>query len=427
MAARDGAALSRLAAEAQRLSLPARSLVLLASALSRKEARALLRWAQGRHPADYYIPYDLGTLLAKMNLLEINKGAAPADLEEAVGCLRVAVALRPDATTAYTHLGVALSHKLQWHDAIAAFKKAIKLDPTNNVAPNNLAMTYSSLGAAMAAKSQRDDAIAAYNDAIAAYKKVIKIRPKDAAAYINLGIALAAKGQRDDAIAAYEKAIKIDPKHAVAYINLGIALAAKGQRDDAIAAYKKAIKLDRKQATAHYGLGNALLAKGQWDDAIAAYKKAIELNPKYAWAYNNLGNALSAKDQRDDAIAAYKEAIKLDTKFAVAYNNLGNTLSAQGRRDEAFAAYKKAIELNPNFARLHLGRACQGWAGGSSRPVAVRFQKQAGGPRCLVRLCGAVPVSWRGRRVPPSSPGAARALRQHHRPGHCRARCAAPA
>jgi TPR repeat len=61
-------------------------------------------------------------------------------------------------------------------------------------------------------------------EAIAAYHKAIDIDPKNAPAYTDLGLALAAQKKLPEAIAAYHKAIDIDPKHAFPYTNLGNAL-----------------------------------------------------------------------------------------------------------------------------------------------------------------------------------------------------------
>src|SRR5262249_4459249 len=87
-----------LRAPARKLSLPPSSLELLALSLSaageRDAALALLRWARGRHPTDFWIPLVLGNLLGRAQ----KQNPVPVDLEERIGCYRVAVALRPDAS-----------------------------------------------------------------------------------------------------------------------------------------------------------------------------------------------------------------------------------------------------------------------------------------------------------------------------------------
>jgi serine/threonine protein kinase/Flp pilus assembly protein TadD len=332
----DGAVLGRLSQAARRLSLPPTSLDLLASALKfagqHEEAVDLLRWARGRHPADFWIAFNLGNFLGQ------GKQSLPVHLEEEIGCYRVAVALRPEAIAAHSSLGNALSSKGQLDDAIAAFRQAIALDSKFAAAHNNL-------GSALWAKGQ-------LNDAIAAFRQAIALDPKFAAGHYNLGIALRAKGQLDDAIAAFRQAITLDPKVAATHYNLGIALSDKRQLDDAIAAFRQAITLDPKHAMAHGNLGISLSAKGQLDDAIAAFRQVIELDPKDARAHNNLGLALSAKGQLDEAIAAYRQAIEIQPSYAEAHCNLGGMLARQGCFAESLAYYRLGHELGskrPNW------------------------------------------------------------------------------
>jgi tetratricopeptide (TPR) repeat protein/serine/threonine protein kinase len=368
---RDGTELVRLSKEARRLTMPPTSLELLAIALyrndRREEALDLLRWARGHHPTDFWIAFDLG------NSLELATTSDPVDLEERIGCYRVAVALRPNASVAHNNLGSALMAKKQLDEAIAEFRKAIDLDP-------KYALAHTGLGYALTDKNQLDEAIAecrkaieldpkladAHNnlgsalmakkqldEAIAEYREAIDLAPKYALAHNNLGIALATNKQLNEAIAEFHKAIDLDPKYATAHFSLGIALYAKKELNEAIAEFRKAIELDPKNAQAHHNLGTALHDKNEFDEAIAEYRSAIDLDPKYALAHNNLGNALKAKKQLDQAIAEYRKAIDLDPKLADAHYNLGIALQAKNQLDEAIAAYRNAIDLQPNLAEAH--------------------------------------------------------------------------
>ena len=59
------------------------------------------------------------------------------------------------------------------------------------------------------------------DEAIAEYRKAIRLKPDLAEAHHNLGIALASQGKLDEAIAEYRKAIRLKPDVAEAHINLG--------------------------------------------------------------------------------------------------------------------------------------------------------------------------------------------------------------
>ncbi len=186
-AKKDSAALAHLSKEARQLSLPPSSLFLLARALGdtdqRAEAVGLLRWARSRHPADFWIALLLGQFLDET-------GAEPANLEERIGCFRVAVALRPAAASAHTNLGMALKDKGQLDDAIAEYQRAIALDQNN-------ALAISNLGYALKDKGELDDAIDAC-------KRAIAIDPNSATAHNTLGAALHDKHQVDAAIVEFK-------------------------------------------------------------------------------------------------------------------------------------------------------------------------------------------------------------------------------
>ena len=336
VAARDGAALARLSEQSRQLPLAPADHWRLARALGSlgrsDEAEVLLRQARTRYPADFWIAIELGILLS-------TKDAAPGDIEERVGCYRVAVALRPQSSAAHTNLGGALYHKKQFGDAIAEFKTAIQLEPKDSVSHYNLGM-------ALLQNSQLVDAIAEYNKAIA-------LDPNSAPAHNSLGNALKAIGLLDDAIVELKKAIDIDSKNAKAHSDLGSAWHAMKRLDSAIAEFKTAIALDSKLAPAHYNLGNALRDQKQLDAAIAAFKKAIELDAKFPSAHYNLGIVLVAKGKPEDAIPEYKKAIVLDPKHVNAHYSLGNALYGKRQWDDAIAAYQKAIALDSNYAEAY--------------------------------------------------------------------------
>ena len=170
-------------------------------------------------------------------------------------------------------------------------------------------MAYNNLGIAL-----RDQKKLA--EAIAAYHKAIELDPKYAEAYTTSASPCRDQKKLAEAIAAYHKAIELDPKYAYAYNNLGIALRDQKKLPEAIAAFHKAIELDPKYAEAYNNLGIALRDQKKLDEAIAAYRKAIELDPKYAVAYNNLGIALRDQKKLAEAIAAFHKAIEIDPKFA---------------------------------------------------------------------------------------------------------------
>jgi serine/threonine protein kinase/Flp pilus assembly protein TadD len=372
--AHDKPALRRLSARARRSSLPPSSLVQLAGTLyaegEHKEPLAVLRWGRGRHPTDFWLHFELGNQL----YFGKQQTRTPVEREEAIGCYRAALALRPEVGAVHANLAYALYEKGELDEALAECHEAVRLQPDQASAQYNL-------GLALHATGQVNEAISAYrkairlkknfaaahcnlgnvlrekgrfDEAIAESLEAIRLK-KDlvAEAHNNLGLARHAKGQLDKAIAAFHEAIRLKKDDPIAYGNLGNVLQDKGRFDDAIAAFRQALQFKKDDALAYHGIGIALRAKGQLDEAITAFRQAVRLKKDFFEAFNNLGVTLAATGRLDEAIAAFQEAVRLRKQSAMAHNNLGIALSERGRVDDAIAAFREAIRLKKDYAEAH--------------------------------------------------------------------------
>jgi tetratricopeptide (TPR) repeat protein len=248
------------------------------------------------------------------------------------------VALRKQLGEAYYEL----SNGLLWprgakssmpsRDGLRAAQHAVNLSPENGSAYYNLGVALSDL--------KRHD------EAIAAYKKAIAIEPR-ATRFNGLGNVYRDLGRHDEAIAEFQRAIQLDPKFAAPHNGLGNVYRALGRHEEAIAAYQRAIQLDPQDAYPHHGLGNVYRDLGRHEEAIAAYQRAIQLDPQYAYPHNGLGIVYRDLGRHEEAIAAYQRAIELDPQYAYPHNGLGIVYRDLGRHEEAIAAYQRAIELDP--------------------------------------------------------------------------------
>ena len=116
---------------------------------------------------------------------------------------------KPDSAEEYYELGNRLAKQGKNDEAIAAYERAIELEP-------NLAIIHNNLGN-MLLRQQK------YSEAIAAYEQAIGLEPKLAMAHSNLGNILTYLGRNDEAIAAYERAISHQPDYHPAKFGLTIA------------------------------------------------------------------------------------------------------------------------------------------------------------------------------------------------------------
>jgi tetratricopeptide (TPR) repeat protein len=203
--------------------------------------------------------------------------------------------------------------------------------------------------------------------AIAAFEKALEIDPKFHDAWKNLvvtwnkrGNILKNLGRYTEAMAAYNKALEIDPKCHFAWNNLGGTLNDLGRNTEAMGAYKTALKFDPKFHFAWNGLGNALNYLGRYTEAIAAYNKALEIDPEDHEAWNGRGTTLNDLGRYSEAIAAFNQALEIGRKFHDAWNGLGNARRGLGRYSEAIAAFDKTLEITANQYWEAWGN--RGWA-----------------------------------------------------------------
>jgi serine/threonine-protein kinase len=327
-----------------------------------EEGLDLLRRAQRRYPADFWLNHSLGFALLERGLWD-----------EAAGHFRAAVAVRPNSAVVHSNLGVTLSRKGLTDEAIVSYHDALRCN-------ENYALAHYNLALALAKKGLHDQAIAAYNraielranfpdthyslgnaltkkgrldEAIAAYRRAIDFRPGFVEAHNNLGLALQHQGRVDEAIAAFRRAIQLKEDHAAAHHNLGFNLAKKGRVNEAIAAYRRAISLDKDNPATYYNLGLALGRKGLLDEAITAYREALKRKEVYPEAYGYLGVTLAKRGRLDEAIVAFRRGIEFKKDDPALHYGLGLTLSRKGLADEAVIAYRRAIDLKPDYVEAH--------------------------------------------------------------------------
>jgi len=138
-------------------------------------------------------------------------------------------------------------------------------------------------------------------DAIAEFKAALRIEPNNSEAHDNLGNALAQAPDRlPEAIAEYQAALRISPNDPEVHNNLGSALMnVPGRAADGIAEFQTAVRLRPWYVEAHVNLGNALLElPGHRAEAALEFETALQLQPGYPPALEALHRLRSQRRQR---------------------------------------------------------------------------------------------------------------------------------
>jgi len=136
--------------------------------------------------------------------------SAPRRLyDQAVEAYQKALELRPFYAEAYVGLGDARAAKGEVDGAVAAYQRALLYNPANPKVHLSLGKIY------YAEKGL-------YYEAVAAYKKAVELDPQFLDARMGLGEVYEDKGLYQDAIAEYRKVVEVDPKHTGALYNLAL-------------------------------------------------------------------------------------------------------------------------------------------------------------------------------------------------------------
>lgn len=105
-------------------------------------------------------------------------------------------------------------------------------------------------------------------EAIAAYRKALELDPACSDAHVNLGRLLHESGDASGAAAHYESALESRPDNAVAEFNLGVALEDLRKLPEALLAYQRAVRLDPENADAHFNAASLAEKLGRSAEAL---------------------------------------------------------------------------------------------------------------------------------------------------------------
>ncbi len=165
-------------------------------------------------------------------------------------------------------LGVTLLNEGKVDEAIAAFNKALAIDP-------DLASAHYNLGIAYEKKDQPEEARKHFQE-------TIRIKPGFGEAYQALGDSLMVAKKFQEASAILSKAAELMPESYAAVYNLGVSYSNSGKYAEAEGAYRKATQISPNEPIAHYQLAMSLLGQSKNAEARSEFQKYLELNPNAA-------------------------------------------------------------------------------------------------------------------------------------------------
>jgi len=257
----------------------------------------------------------------------------------------------------YNRLGISYHLINQFRAAENAYRSALKLQPDNADALNNVAALY---------YSQRK-----FSDAEKQIRRALEKNPESAVLRYNLR---SARYARENAKTAGEIATALgkenptlvekregdilqmkvlmpakDLDEAVLHERRGDSFFARKLYEDAIIEYKKSIALDRYNASTLNRLGLVYHQSQKLNEAERYYREAVKQNPYFIEVLNNIGTVEYARQRYENALEQYQKALRIRPESPTVLLNMGACLLDMKRYDEGLRATQHAIEIDPKI------------------------------------------------------------------------------
>jgi superkiller protein 3 len=218
----------------------------------------------------------------------------------------------PNNAQAQLTLGRLYLRKGDWQNAANALEVAARLAPGD-------AETQARLGTA-------EQYVGKKAEALAAYKRAVELDPKNIDYRTTYGLILGLNGQANAGVEELKKVVATPGYNASdGYVNLGWLYrnTEPKRTEESVAAYKKALELNPKEEQAALGMGWSYINQKNWDAAIPAFNQAIQIDPTTApeannaigWSYLFKKDAAKAREYLDKGTAAGRTDARLKTNI----------------------------------------------------------------------------------------------------------------
>jgi tetratricopeptide (TPR) repeat protein len=242
-------------------------------------ARSLLAGSKDLAEADY--------LLGK---LELEAGTT----RKAADYLTEAVRLMPDLSSAWSDLGQAKKLLLDHTGALAAFERAVQIDPDDPVAQYRLGAEYLQEGKPA--------------EAISHLEASLRMNGEDQSTLNALAVALQRSNRFEEAAQTRQKLSAVirnrdlESQNALAALRLnnrGAELEKAGKLTEAVDLYRQAVDLNGKHPGIRLNYAVALLRLGRWREGLEQMQVAQQLDPDNKQIETALKDAVSQAPAKD--------------------------------------------------------------------------------------------------------------------------------
>lgn len=195
------------------------------------------------------------------------------------------------------------------------------------------------------------------DQAIAAYQRAIKADPSHVDRYEDLISLLLYLHRTADALVVVQQALAIAPNDSRPWVWKGNVDLNRNDYKGAMKSYTHAVQLDRRNPDALFGVAGAYYVTGQGEAAIATCKAGITRFPKDSRFYVSYAEMLLASPDATRFHAQAKDllekALELAPQTAQAHYLLGQIALQQGQLKEAEEDFLRSLSFDPDRSKTH--------------------------------------------------------------------------
>jgi TolB-like protein/Tfp pilus assembly protein PilF len=276
----------------------------------------------GTGSTDAYDAYLQGWALIESWNVQVD---APQKLENARRHFERALSLDPDYGLA--HVGLAFVETYYYYGYIDGTLRTGSSGTDDQEVLDHLVRAREYVDRALALDPELSEAHAVLGDilagredwsaAIVAYREAIRLNPQNTYAWEELAWALNSKDPPEplEAEEAAREAIRLDPGYVWNYYQLAWALRMQEREDERLAALEQAIQIDPSFRVVSLALANAWLDRGEYSKALARFETELEISKErddvnQAWLLRAIAAAHAGLGDTETALMVLESALE---------------------------------------------------------------------------------------------------------------------
>jgi len=327
-------------------------------------ALVLISWSLTSHSQDD----------SRQTAFALEQQGKTTEAEAAWSALAKAYPTNPEP---FAHLGLLEARQEHYTEAVAAYRKAMALDPAMPRLRFNLGLAYFKAGE--------------YKDALQQFNPLLKTEPPDSdeAQRLTILIGMSHYGlaeftaanpylkqatdrdaqnlpllltlahscllsnQYQCVLDAFHRIISLNPQSAEAHMLAGEALDEMKEPVDATRELRAAVEADPKEPSVHFGLGYLLWTQGQTEEAAREFQAELNNDSQHTLSMLYLADSQIQMNRLEDARPLLEKVVRIDPANPMGHLDLGVVYTEAGRNADALRELKKAAALDPQDVKAH--------------------------------------------------------------------------